>query len=507
MQLYYIIKYFKYMIMLRLRRRCSSLEKILKKFSLHISYKELLIILLVKYIIEVCSLSSVVYFIIKDNKEMAKQFIFPFAIIYLIIYTINSFVNNYNKIIKPENEEFLKIFPISELKRNIIIYTNAFIFCIFESFIKKILQILMPFVFIFERISIVGILLGITFLLVVSILIAIIIILLKFAINRGKVSIINTSIYIVISACIYKLTSSVINQLIIILNTFPFDSLKSNNEKQVDIWVNYVYDISNRHINYFINEYLNKKYYFISIIRDMIQGKGLAYNIMILLGYIIIIASMTLMGIFLYKSVKNKFLKKQDIISIWVKFIKKISNLFVEKFMYEDISICKLIYKDLNIFNLNRKIVNSKFFDIFGGIQIWIFIGSIVGIQKGLTYIEDGFYIKYFHSIMILFVPLFILIGFQEKIKEDFKFIFLVDGENKNINLFKVVGYPIKYLYKEKLYLFFFFSIPIYIIFFLIYIVFLHCDIYELIVLFLNLIFIYYFGTSFQLIGLELEYK
>lgn len=356
------IRYFKYMILLQLRRKCSSIEKFLKKFFPHISYKKLFIIVLLKYAIEVCSVSSVVYLMVKNNKEITKQIIFPFMIIYLIIYTIRCFVNNYNRIIEPENEEFMKIFPIRELKRNIIIYTNAFIFGIFESFLKRILQIYIPFMFIFERVSIVGTLFGIIFVLIVSIFIAIIIISLKFIVTKGRVTIIKTGIYIGISAIVYKLTSIVVYHAIKILNTFPYNSLKTKNVEQINNWIGYIYDVSNKYINYFVGEYLIGENCFILFIKDIVQGKSLIYNVIILLGYIIIVASVALLLVYLCKSEKDEFAKKEDIIV-------------------------------------------------------------------------------------------------------------------------------------------FFFSIPIYIVFLLIYIAFFNLNIYEFIVLFFNLIFIYYFGTSFHLIG------
>ena len=261
------IRYFKYMILLQLRRKCSSIEKFLKKFFPHISYKKLFIIVLLKYAIEVCSVSSVVYLMVKNNKEITKQIIFPFMIIYLIIYTIRCFVNNYNRIIEPENEEFMKIFPIRELKRNIIIYTNAFIFGIFESFLKRILQIYIPFMFIFERVSIVGTLFGIIFVLIVSIFIAIIIISLKFIVTKGRVTIIKTGIYIGISAIVYKLTSIVVYHAIKILNTFPYNSLKTKNVEQINNWIGYIYDVSNKYINYFVGEYLIGENCFILFIK------------------------------------------------------------------------------------------------------------------------------------------------------------------------------------------------------------------------------------------------
>lgn len=150
------IKYFKYKFLLQVRRKFSSLEEFLKRFFPRISYSKLLIIWILKYIFEIVSVSTIIHLLVKDNKEIARQVLFAIMIIYLIIYFVKAFVNNYNKIISPENADFIKLFPMTDLRRKAMIYADAFLFCLFQSFIKRILQVYLPFILIFEEPSILG---------------------------------------------------------------------------------------------------------------------------------------------------------------------------------------------------------------------------------------------------------------------------------------------------------------------------------------------------------------
>lgn len=495
------IKYFKYKFLLQVRRKFSSLEEFLKRFFPRISYSKLLIIWILKYIFEIVSVSTIIHLLVKDNKEIARQVLFAIMIIYLIIYFVKAFVNNYNKIISPENADFIKLFPMTDLRRKAMIYADAFLFCLFQSFIKRILQVYLPFILIFEEPSILGTLIGGVFLLGISILISIILVSLKFIFTKGRLTIIKMSIYIGISAVIYKLVNVITYYGVKLLNTFPYESLKNQDADQINIWINYIYELISENINYVMNNYLFGKFSFIYYIKELIEGKGFIVDFLVLLIYLAVFSVIALIALCSYKDEEKIFLQQNDVVSAWISFMKKVSNFFVKKFMKGDMSIYRLILKDLSIFNNSREIVNAKFFDIFGGISIWAFLGVLKGIESGLTYVEDGFYMSYFKAIVIFFVPLFTLTYFQEKIKNNFKFIFLVDGENKKIDLFKLTGYSMKNLFNEKTFIFFCFSIPIYVAFLLIYIVFCNLNIYELVSLFFNLIFIYYFGTNFHLIG------
>lgn len=495
------IKYFKYKFLLQVRRRFSSLEQFLKKLFPRISYIKLLIICILKYIFDIISVFIIISLLIKENKQMAKELLFAIMIIYLIISFVKSFVNNYNRIISPENEDFIKLFPMTDFRRKFIIYADACLFCFFQLFIKRILQVYLPFVLTFEETSILGILIGCVFLLSISILISVIFVSLKFIFSKGRLTITKTGIYICASAIAYKLVNIITYYVVKLLNTFPYKSLKNQDVNQINSWINHMYELMGKNIDYINNQYLFGKFSFIYYIRELVGGKEIIIDFLMLSLYIAFFSIITLIVLRSYKNEKEIFFHKSDIVSIWIGFVKQLASFFVKKFMKGNMSIYRLILKDFSIFNKSRQIVNAKFFDIFGGISIWAFFGMLKGIESGLIYVEDGFYISYFKAIMIFFVPLFALIHFQEKIRNNFKFIFLVDGENRNIDLFKLTGYSMRNLFNAKGVIFFCFSAPIYGLFLLIYIEFCNFNIYEVVVLLFNLIFIYYFATNFHLIG------
>lgn len=494
-------KYFKYRFLLQARRRFSWLEEFLKKFFPNISYSQLLIIGVFKYIFEIVSVYTIINLLVKDNKEISKQILFAIMIIYLIIYFVKSSVINYNRIIRPENIELIKLFPMTDLTRKVMLYSDACLFGLFKSFIKRILQVYLPFISIFEEPSILGALVGGVFLLCISILISIILISLKFIFTKGRLTIIKMSIYISISAFIYKLVNIITYYTVKLLKTFPYESLKNQDANQINIWINCIYQRMSENIDYVMNNYLFGRFSFIYHIKGLIEGRRFLVNLLMLLMYMVIFFIMALIVLRLYKDEEKTFLNKNDIVSVWTSFIEKLSNFLIKKFMKDKMSTYRLLLKDLSIFNNSREIINAKFFDIFGGISLWGLLGLLKGIESGLIYIEDGFYMNYFKAIVIFFVPLFVLIYFQDKIKNNFKFIFLVDGENRNIDLFKLTGYSMKNIFNEKLLIFFCFSAPIYGVFLLIYIVFCDFNMYETLSLLLNLIFIYYFATNFHLIG------
>lgn len=501
MQINYL-KYFKYKLLLQSRRKFSSIEKFLKKFFPRISYNKILFIWILKYIIEVMSASLTTYFVCKNNVELTKELIFPIIIFYLIIHSTKVFAQNYNKIINPEDSDFLKTFPINNLKYTVLIGVDSFLFCIFGSFLKRILQLYIPCILIFEKLYILNGLLVIILLLYVSFSLANIFIYIKFFISNGEISFLKGVLYFLTCIGIYKFMKTIMYYSIMIFNTFPYGSLKTKDVDHINDWINITCKSIQENFMFCINKYFLNTYSPISNLKGITFGDNIVFNSTILVIYMCVL---TIIFVALVSYVKKqndiKTIKASDIVLVFVKFIILIINkfsIFFEKF---DTSIYNIIAKDLKIFNNYRELINSKFFNIFGGLTIWIIFAFISSLKDVSNFIGISSYMKIFNIIILIFSPLFISLDFHEKLKNSFKFIFFIDGEGRNINIFKITGYPMEKLFKSKKIIFFIFSIPLYLTIFFSYIIICKLNLEESIILLLNLICIYYSSCNFYLVG------
>lgn len=495
-------KYLKYKLLLQIRRNLFSIERFLKKFFPRISYNKILSVLVLKYVIEVVSISLITYVIFKNNIKLTNELIFPVVIFYLLIYSIKMFTKNYNKVITPENVDFLKTFPINNLGYNILIAIDSFLFCIFGSFFKKVLQIYLPCILVLKESNLFNGSLLVILILYISFCIANIIIYIKFFVNNYRISFFKTMMYALTCTCIYKGMKKFMYNLIMLLNTFPYESLKHKDADYINDWINITSKSINENIMFYVNKYFLNVYSPISNLKGIAFGDKIIFNGCLLVLYILVL---TIIFIILSKYVDREkninTIRNNDLVGSFIKLIILIINKVNMYLKIIDDSIYNIIIKDLKIFNNYREVINNKLFNIFGGFSLWIFFAFIISLKAVLDFSTNNSYMKSFNIMILFFLPLFVLLHFHENLKNSFKFIFFIDGENRNINLFKITGYPIEKLFKSKKIIFFIFSSILYVTIFISYIVLCKLNLKESIILLLNFICIYYFGCNFYLIG------
>lgn len=493
------LEYFKYKVLLQSRRKLYSMEKFLKKFFPSLSYEKILAIWILKYIFETIAVSVPAYFIFEKNIQITKEILFPILILYLIIYSMISFAKNYNKIINPEDKDFLKVFPISNIKYIVLISIDSFLFCIVGSFFKRIFQLYIPCILLLDNICIFRGLLLIILLLYISFSLAIAWILIKYLTSKDKVSNLKLFIYLTTCGVVYMVTKKIAYYSIKILSTFPYESLANKDVNNINDWISIINsDIYEKFIG-FVNRWLLNTYSPIANIKGIVFGNEILLNSFILTTYTVILTVAVLELTNYVKRENSRYtVVTNDLVSIFKKIIILVTKKYKLIFKKIDTSIYNIIVKDLKIFNNDREIINSKFFNIFGGVTIWVFFSCVSAFKDIVT---ASYYIKFLNIVILFFLPLFASLHFHEKLIDSFKFIFFIDGEGRNINIFKITGYPMEKLFKSKKTIFFIFSFILYATIFFSYIIVCKLNLEESIILLFNLICIYYFGCNFYMIG------
>ncbi|MFW2491794.1 hypothetical protein ACN077_25035 [Clostridium chromiireducens] len=497
-------EYLKYKLILQTRRKLSSIEKFLTRFFPKFPSNSLLLIgiYIFKYISEVFAVAIITYNILKNRSQSTNILIFSLLLFYFIIYTTKIFINNYNKIIKPEDDEFLRTFPIGKFERRILTSINTFVFCIVETFFKRIFQLYIPSILVLKELNIFSCLFGSIVILYISFCLAIIFIYIKFLVTKDGISFLKFSFYLSICIAIYNFMKKIIYNCVMIFNTFPYESIKLKNVGSINDWINKTYINARESIVFYIDGYLLNKYSLVLSLRQIILRSEVLLNSLLLLAYIISLSIIfvVLMN-YINKQYNINYVKNKDMVSIFAQGVILIITKFNKLLCGNDSSIYNIMMKDLKIFKNTREFVNNGFFNIFGRFSIWIFLGLVNGVIEALNSIDNSIYTKCFRILIFFIAPLFIALHLHEKMQESFKFIFFINGENRNINIFKITGYPMEKLFKSKKIIFFLFSSPIYLILAFSYLTIFKLSLNEIIMILLNFTIIYYFSCNFYLSG------
>lgn len=484
--------FFKLKFILDIRRRYGFLQKLLKNRWLTISPKCLFLLSLLKYIIEIITISFSIHYImetVKLNKDIATAFLYIFFV-YLLCNTVYLILINYDAIIFPEDSELIKISPINQNKALILIILYNSMIRIATIYIKRILQFYLPLKIYLGYNSIFEI---IVFLFLIYFSFCFSIILLKIKkLNRRKITFLNVLIYVLVCTAIFKLSSIISSILINIFINIPFVEISNNNIEAVDIWIK----SGITKLNYYIfnlNSIISRS--LLGNLVDLINNLNIVENIFIILTSTTIITIITF--IFLKITLaKGDNETKGDVMNIFFAPLNLLLKSLYSK--YNNNSIIFLIIKDIKLLERNTNLINTRFKYIFGGYNIWLTFGFLWGFIHTYNNLDYQSSINLFCISMLFF---FVIINCQEKIGDLFNYIVSIDGEGMNILIYKLTCFPAKKLLLNKLIVYFLLSTPLYLITFSSFYWMLPLNINEIVVLVINMLLLYILIPTYYLSG------